>query len=377
MEMIHEECQQVTTQYGVLHRFHYCHYSGTTNDIPVEDIEKIIAKSILSELAGGDDRAIEIFLPYALEISRSPDILISNDYPSVAPGWIASNLEAIANTLVEFNALAHVVSDKLRGNDSLGGQSQVLLVLVDDLDHCEYRYLWKVLDAIQRFRPIPNMFFILSVDHQHLTSALQEKFSLAKHPVDSDSAVEKYVQYAISIPEMDKQLLQRFVDNLVLAVYPDDNFGATIRQSVAFIQHAIKDPITPRSIKVLLNKLSMDLNRELFDGWDIVERQRMIKIRLLEYTWPDFHSLLIMNVNSKDGLEPIKAALIELETACSEFAESMDETILNVALEQILKVFGINWMRIPTRLARFLGTSPFLFYSGRIQKGATEILRQT
>jgi hypothetical protein len=244
----------------------------------------------------------------------------------------------------------------------LAGENSVLVVMIDDLDRCEHEYVWKILNTIQQWSRIQNLFFVLALDRAHLRQSLEGR-ALFSEKVDL--ALEKYVQHAIYVPRMDERGIDYLAGYLraLGQTYAEkgDVFQALVENCEIF--HYGLRVQSPRAIKRFVNvagrRISNVLRRASRDS---IEVARFIKERLLEYSWPDFYEDEYRRAKADEQFgQQTYHAMLSLEESCRQYFADKDEPRLRFELARIDRQMGVSWSGLPTDLARFFGARPSLF----------------
>lgn len=260
--------------------------------------------------------------------------------------------------------IGRVISDFLQGQRKDGNKvdSQVCIVLIDDLDRCGDEFVWQVLNAVQQLSNINNVFFIMAVDPDKLRKTVQQQslIQIEVDPEQNDFALEKYVQHSINIPEMSLDGLRKFMEGLSSALQ-DDSIRA-LNDNPNLVYHGLRVR-TPRSVKRLINAIRLEVQEYLKQEPlpSSTETSLFIKKRILEYSWPDFYK--IYYVPAERGEELGSAAYLgftSLESACEQFTNDQNEYRLRFELGQIP---GNAFGSISRGLATYLGQKPSFFGS--------------
>ncbi len=361
-------------------RIKFCQFSGPTHESLrsryQDDVRTMLVIRILMALSNDNPRqAIELFSTSAERFG-----LIQTDIPlpsqQDAPdslGWnnqVIQNISKVLARQVEFH---HLLKGCLDGTLVEDGLSRVLVVLVDDLDRCHTEFVWEVLDTIQHLS-IPNLFFVIAVQEEQLKKAVAERFDhVGGGATDPTFALEKYVQQVVWVPEMDERRLKDFIKGLVDTYYGEEKIvGQAIKLSSSYLQHGLR-VLTPRSVKRCLNTIYFDLEIMLTKAkkGEKEEQRRIVKERILEYTWPEFynHSFLPAKkwqkeeseVNELSGAQiDYRKSLLELEKVCRTYSSNKDEEQLQISLRRISTKLGLNWGDFDLKLAYYLGLTPYL-----------------
>lgn len=362
LNMLREEAQAFAQDIGQQQRLHFCFYATPAYEALPYDVRTTLALRILAALAGSPQQAVEEFLSDALSASQNPEVILPSGPPDSRVSWTLRSLENVAGTLARLVDYDRIVADYLSGQSSQDKLSHVLVVLIDDLDRCQKSFVWQVLDAIQQLSNVPNLFFAMAVDEERLRETVEERFQRVDAAVLPDFALEKYVQHAVWVPDMDETRVSRFITQLMQRYGSDDPVAKDLADNVQFLQHGLRVR-TPRSIKRCLNTIRLDLARSLRSAATSDEKRRAIKDRILEYVWPDFHRSYVRVAASQAVSGRYRRALTALEQACADFmmGGAQDEERMRFDLGRIAERFRMEWQDMPLDLVRYLGTPPFRF----------------
>lgn len=170
------------------------------------------------------------------------------------------------------NLLSRLATDQI--NDALtqavrallGKRKEKLVIFIDDLDRCEPKNAYKLLEGLKLYLSIPNCTVVLAIDQQQIERFLQKQFinlmSERKSEIDSQYSylgveyLEKLCQeaYRLPIPNQ-KQKSDFFISHLKL-LFEDEN-GSTV---IADLNEILKSydvlPANPRRLKMISNKLA-------------------------------------------------------------------------------------------------------------------------
>ena len=113
---------------------------------------------------------------------------------------INEHLDLICKRLASQTGFDDLISAELGGAVDHPGERKVMVVVVDDLDRCSPTFVHSVLETVQQWSDVENLFFFLAVDRDVLSEAIRQR--TVPNAVTSDVALEKYVQLSIEIPEL-------------------------------------------------------------------------------------------------------------------------------------------------------------------------------
>ncbi len=336
------------------------------------DARVTLAQRIFTTLAGEEGEALQQFLGEAIAIGAN--VLPDGVDPRRSSG---SNyiLTQVVKALIKLMDFDSVIRKRMQSPD---GKSYVLLVLIDDLDRCTTNFVWQILNFIQQLSEVPNLFFVLAVEQEHLKNTVK-KHSLhnAETPTDPDFALEKYVQHTISVPDMSETGLQVYVEKL-LGDSPNSLdytgvVGNVIIKNVQFLDDGLRAAsgerrLTPRSVKRCLNTISLDLQERFKLATTPTEQQKVLKQRILEFVWFPFYQHYFFPIVMRDKRKNMGRMFEDLEEACAAFKLNENGAMLRFNLESISTRYKfwdteLDLVKDVTHsLARYLGNAPFWFY---------------
>ncbi len=304
LKIIEQEARLRADKREAGHRLHVCKYAAPYYEPAGQDVRVTLAMRIMSAIAGGPEQAVDMFLRQARAVATEPDTIVPGLPPQrdTKHAHAAKVLEEIARTLVSLadfereiaKALMRVSNVALPADSaprSSPAASDVLLVLIDDLDRCKPDFIWKVLNAIQQWSDVSNVFFVLAVAPEALRQSIGVHMEGPGAPPewkDHNYALEKYIQHAVRVPPMDPERLDRFVKTLVSKYGADDPIGQLIDAQRDLIVVGLRLR-TPRSVKRFLNHMRPRLERRLHGAGEGAQKTgKELKELILEYAWPDF-----------------------------------------------------------------------------------------
>lgn len=367
MRIVRNEAQKLAQEINAERRLLFCDYNGPINEALFragKPVLRTLALRILSTLVPTEELQNVLFIKH----DRRTNQTLSEE---LAPADGDSTLEASArrpralqevaiqlSDLIEFD---RIIARHIRPKDE---PTNVLIVLIDDLDRCDHNFVWEVLSAIQQLGDVPNLFFILASDRALLLDALRKRPGVGE---DVERALEKYIQYTAAVPEVEERTIRAFVDSLG-SVGGDATVITPLAAHAELIRFGLRKP-TPRSIKRWINSVQRGLKKLLENGVLPTSRQvsLYIKERLLEHTWPDFYKDTFVPLSR----DPIKGevTLIALERICEQYKSDRFEARLRFELNTLDRgeLSYAKFSELRSDLALFLGVAPFF----RLDSGPT------
>jgi len=373
LQMLRERAGELAKASGGEGRIHFCTYLAPAYEfLPNNDVRTTLLMRIMTALANDNpQQAVDYFLPDALNVAHDQDTIVPTAYPSSQTSWAMRSLQGVAETFVNLVGLDRVVMDFLQ-RVAADTRPHVLVVMIDDLDRVQSSFMWKVLDAVQQFSAVENLFFVLAVDHDQLRQTIQERFAQGDGAANPDFALEKYVQYAITVPDMDQDRLRQLVQSLLERYAHSDRAAQALLDNPDFLVFGLRER-TPRSVKRCINTIRLDLARRLQDITGSIQRQQIVKERILEYVWPTFYDHDFKNAMSKKTWDPRwRRAFMALESASRDYVATQDEEQFRFDMRRIASNTGIDWSGLSLDQVRYLGLPPFWFVETGPAKEASQ-----
>ena len=370
LRMLEEAIVELAQEKLVSEQIYFCKYGAPSYEALSKsyDARTTMAFSILTALARGPKAAIDMFLDDAIAVSKLNDILPPGpvEYDDRKATQVLSRMAVSLSSLVDFDK---IVEGHLRDEE---GRGRMLVVMIDDLDRCDTEFIWQVLNSIQQLSDIQNLFFVLAVDENLLRETVRERFKRANGVIDPDFALEKYIQHAVSVPNLDVESLKLLVSQLSKTYGENDFVSLAIVENIQFFNHGLKK-LTPRSVKRCLNTIRPDLRRKLKDKQSEEAQKLVVKERILEYVWPDFYQKYFFPAQKGDI--PSVGLFTEFQSICRQFHD--DKDYISFSLSHISNSYRIHleeYFKDP-KLVEYIALPPFWFEKssaeGNVQ-GATD-----
>jgi hypothetical protein len=358
----------------VSERLKICEYIASAYEPFAKEMDARItlALRIFTTLAGSPREAIQAWAEEAFAIGERA-------FPEDSTTAIAGSsaiLEEMARTLSRLIDFDKILQKKMRGSND---ESCVLLVLIDDLDRCSTDFVWQILNFIQQLSDVPNLFFVLAIEEEHLKKTIEEhSLHIDNVRIDPDFASEKYIQHSVTVPDMEDEDLKHFITKLMTGSTgnsddPNGVIATLYTENVQFIQLGLRAMegervLTPRSVKRCLNAIGLDLRIRLATARTSQERQKILKERILQYVWRPFYKEYFLLARNQNDKKDRRQVFEELERACRRFATDGDDDMLNFELRNISARYGPMWgaklnlaETVNRSLARYLGMPPYWF----------------
>jgi hypothetical protein len=250
-----------------------------------------------------------------------------------------------------------------------------LVLIVDDLDRCRSDFIGSVLDVLQRFSSVKNLFIVLGVDREVLLAAIKERYQEVLSVRDEHLALEKYIQYAIDLPEPTSKELTRYIQECLFFEDGDEETEKRIleiiRRNASYFVTGVRVK-TPRTIKRSINAIRPTLKMRLEQSeLSEQEQQLVIKEQLLAYNWRDFYRQYFQMARRDFN---VRQFLFQLERICETlYSETREKTpeeqrdhraVFDLQLDRMKRreFPEATKLEIPDELAKLLAMSPQWFY---------------
>lgn len=357
----------------------FCWYEASTYQ-GVDEPEITIALRIWNVL-GGENATSERHTPEVLEKLRDymRGVLEGKDIePEDAEAKDRvksySMLQLIARKTGQLADFPRLLDEYL--SKGVEGRPSKLVLVVDDLDRCRSEFIGEVLDVLQRLTSVDNLFVILGVDREVLLTAIRERYQGVLSIRDEHLALEKYIQYAIDLPEPTTDELTAYVQNC-LPVNDGEEDGERavmeiIHNNARYFVAGVRIK-TPRTIKRSINAIRPALRMRLRQSsLSDEEQQLVIKEQLLAYNWRDFYRIYQQAKRDRN----VEKFFVELERICQTlYAEEVEKEMRPEEQRDRRAIFDLQLERIKKRelsesieldikdeLARLLAVPPCFFY---------------
>lgn len=382
LRMIRERAVQLAQEHHLnSENLKFCIYQAPVYESSPFDVRISLAFKILSSIKNSASEAIKILLK---------DVAAFMGMSSLTPAgasiesnardtYILQNIAGSMATLVDHSLL---LREYLNPRD---GANRVLVVMIDDLDRCsDQDFVWRVIDAIQQYSDTPNLFFVLAVERERLLKAVQKRLEQSGVAVDTEYALEKYVQISVDVPDLEEEGLRHYVEALLNRHAHDEAFTNALVSNTVFLSDGLRE-LTPRSIKRCLNAIERELKQRIAgiapaaSGSQANDRiQREVKASILQYVWPTFFRRLYVPAVIKQDVVA-GAAFGQFEDLANTYAQRRDDEQLRLSLQQFdtrNRANRLNLARLDIaidtpagfedaqRLALYMGRPPFWNFGG-------------
>lgn len=291
------------------------------------------------DVAGRTNDVVRIYETYVRALLKDETVVAADD-PDPRNYDLLEKLARRTGNLTEF---PDFLGDQLHGQGPFGGERRKLVLMVDDLDRCTPKFIAVLLQTLRRLTDKKDLFVFLIGDRPRILSGVREMSEAENDPQEAERALEKYVNYAINVPPMDRRLLTQYVRGLVaqqieehkLAMDSPDYLVLNNLQEHAEYLYAGVRTRTPRAIKRAMNAVRPEL--QLLDDTTILspDRRRLevqykIKRALLDYSFPEFCERIVARAETS-VFAPERDFLFKLENACQhlfgEAARSVEDEV--------------------------------------------------
>lgn len=176
------------------------------------------------------------------------------------------------------------------------GQSDRIVILVDDLDRCKPESIVKVLQAIHMLTDIEGIIFVLALDYGYLQQAIVRQYG----DIDADRYIEKIVQVPFHIPRL------RMSDGQLDEMIP--NWSRELRSEFGGFEDLVEKMLdrgmrsNPRAVKRLLNTYL--LTRDMYHrrSGATVDDKTLFRVLGLQVGWHEaFRNLAVSLATSEEA----------------------------------------------------------------------------
>jgi len=269
-----------------------------------------------------------------------------------------------------------------------------LVLIVDDLDRCRSDFIGSILDVLQRFSSVKNLFVVLGVDREVLLTAIRERYQEVISRPDEHLALEKYIQYTIDLPEPTAEELTKYIRECLFVEDSDEEIDKRVLETILGNEHYFVAGVrtkTPRTIKRSINAIRPTLKMRLEqssvskqissekDEQTVEKSQQLseeglqfiIKEQLLAYNWRDFYQQHFKRTYQDRNaweffrqLEGICAALYSEKRELTPEEQRDRRAMFDLRLDRMKRreLPEAVKLDIPDELAKFLAMSPQWFY---------------
>jgi hypothetical protein len=253
-----------------------------------------------------------------------------------------------------------------------------LVLVVDDLDRCRSDLIASVLDVLQRFSSVENLFILIGVDRRVLLKAIKERYQEVLSVRDEHLALEKYIQYTIDLPKLTSDVLIRYIKECLRSEEDDDDEEIEkqvldiIRDNAKYFVTGVRVK-TPRAIKRSINAIRPALRMYSEQSPSSEEEQQLvIKEQLLAYNWRDFYQRYFQTAqqdyNARDFFQRLQVLCADMYARDQETTPEKQRdrrAIFDLKLD-ILKRRAFSediQLDVNDELARLLAMPPYWSFS--------------
>lgn len=286
-----------------------------------------------------------------------------------------------------------------------------VLVFIDDLDRCSSSKVIETFETIKLFLNLPACTFIIGADPEKIEQAVGDVHHI-DDPKTRRDYLEKIVQMPFTIPAQRLPDIACYVGMLILGRRAtEESWGSLVEQRAAFC--TATDPLAtfaawatdnrlaldfdeggvrsvigeltdvlphvdilaqglrgnPRRIKRFLNTLA--LRRSLAEANQLaIDARTLIKLAVLEYSWPEFFDVLVETADPATGRSPLVAAVLSAESDDKVAQESP------IVAESIARLGLLEYLKADPVLQEDLDLGPYLFLAQTsLSRGQAPVLR--
>lgn len=317
---------------------------------------------------------------------------IGHDLRSVGPGeWdqaetLVPDLQSVATALADLADFPRRVTEEIVGRGELaGGAPRVVLVLIDELDRCKPEFVYEILRAVRHWRLAPNLVFVLAVAEEPLKRSIETRGGTEGAFDDPSYALEKYIQHAVVLPDLEEARLVRLLETLLPG--ERDPVFAVIHAGRDFLTSALRGAgyDNPRAVKRCINTIRPHVAQqvrkslpssetgedegknpetEVLFGAFTLPREKLllaVKEQVLWYRWQDFYrSLFVPGV--KQNRRPYAEIFSTLERNCWQYIlreRDIDWELLTFLLDRLAAVLPEEKLEFPRDLLHYLSLPPY------------------
>lgn len=128
------------------------------------------------------------------------------DIDDVAVGLIENatkaSTEILENEIKEYSSKKQTINEfrkELEHFVKTNGSEKPLVFIVDELDRCRPNYAVEVLEQIKHLFSVPGIVFVLSIDKNHLASAVRGFYG--SEQINTDEYLRRFIDLEYSIPK--------------------------------------------------------------------------------------------------------------------------------------------------------------------------------
>lgn len=338
-----------------------------------------LLRHVLLTLAGQNhEQAVSIFRKHidqlnALEEEASPPSSGAYVTKSSTRQAVNRELQEISDRLSATVGFDDLITIELSGGGVYrAGEQRVMVVVIDDLDRCSRDFAAAILETLQQWGSVPNLFFIVAIDRAVLNDVITQRYGGFGITAEPEVALEKYVQHSIEIPELSEEQVAEYVRRL-FEKNPDSLLARAVTISADLFALGLRLR-TPRSIKKCLNTISPSLihwMRQALANSSLrpADVRYQIKEHILQYTWNNFYHQLYVRARGKQN--QFSNAIAALERSSSQYLVDDDRDRLEFDLGRVRGRLQVDPGVLPhddLQLVRFLGAEPWLFLTQAMTK---------
>jgi len=219
------------------------------------------------------------------------------------------------------------------------GNSKPLIFIIDELDRCRPNYSVEVLEQIKHFFSVSGIVFVLSIDKNHLASAVRGFYG-SEH-INTDEYLRRFIDLEYSIP---KPSTNNFINYLFEYYSFKEFFSSQERMQFTELQNDSQN--FSLMAEFLLTKSNSTLRQQ--ERIFALTRLALCSFKINEYTFPHILFFLVYIKIMQDDLfqkiDKNEITLQELSDAFGDliFSELKDNNRLNLDYVEALLLWFYN-----------------------------------
>ncbi|MFN3194541.1 MAG: P-loop NTPase fold protein [Chlorobiota bacterium] len=142
---------------------------------------------------------------------------------------IGSIVESEVNDYRDRKKTIHDFRRSLEEYINKGTNNKKLIFIVDELDRCRPNYAVSILEQIKHFFSVKNIHFVLSIDKEQLSYAIEGVYGSSK--INSEEYLRRFIDLEFSLPSPDKE---EYFKHLIQINKIDEFFDSPERKEIKF-----------------------------------------------------------------------------------------------------------------------------------------------
>ncbi|MBN1932718.1 MAG: SUMF1/EgtB/PvdO family nonheme iron enzyme [Desulfobacterales bacterium] len=277
----------------------------------MEDLETSLYRSVEREKVGGvqidwgklaagaGQSGLQIglsFIPGAKMLADLLKALKDKGEKSAAENLLSAIHRERSKLHIEQVQFLDQFQDKFRSlvNEHIVKKNRCLVVFVDDLDRCLPEKAVEVLESIKLFLDVPGCVFLLGLDQDVITRAVENKYrelgkalgvpdeGKAEFLISGARYLEKIIQLPFRIPPIEKGKMTEFVSRLI-EQWPHEECPRVFAEALGNNPRQVK-----RTINVFLFLWHLVTKRQIGD----IKPVRLAKVVAIQHIYPELYNRL-------------------------------------------------------------------------------------